>query len=232
VHADQQTTTGFVVAVDGPSGSGKSSTARGVAKRLGLRYLDTGAMYRAMTWWMLQHDVPVDDPEAVAAHCDKPEIVAGTDPVTPTIEVDGTDVAAVEIRTPEVTDAVSQVSAVPPVRHRLVDLQRRVVEQSTKGIVVEGRDIGTVVWPEAPLKVFLTADPEARAARRNAELTGAEVTVAQTQESLARRDRIDSGRTAAPLLQADDAVLLDTTGLSLDEAIQAIVDLAEDRHRA
>jgi CMP/dCMP kinase len=231
VQADQETTTGFVVAVDGPSGSGKSTTARGVAQRLGWRYLDTGAMYRAMTWWMMQHDVPVDDPEAVAAHCDKPEIVAGTDPVTPTIHVDGKDVA-VEIRTPEVTDAVSPVSAVPQVRRRLVDLQRRVVEQSSKGIVVEGRDIGTVVSPDAPLKVFLTADPEARAARRNAELTGAEVTVAQTRESLARRDRIDSGRTAAPLLRADDAVLLDTTGLSLDEAIQAIVDLAGDRRRA
>jgi len=231
VQADQETTTGFVVAVDGPSGSGKSTTARGVARRLGLRYLDTGAMYRAMTWWMLQHDVPVDDPEAVAAHCDKPEIVAGTDPVAPTIHVDGKDVA-VEIRTPEVTEAVSPVSAVPQVRHRLVDLQRRVVEQSTTGVVVEGRDIGTVVWPDAPLKVFLTADPQVRAARRNAELTGADVTVTQTQESLARRDRIDSGRTAAPLLQADDAVLLDTSGLSLDEAVQAIVDLAGDRRRA
>ena len=219
------------MAVDGPSGSGKSSTARGVARRLGLRYLDTGAMYRAVTWWMLQHDVPVDDPEAVAAHCDKPEIVSGTDPETPTIHVDGTDVA-VQIRTPEVTEAVSPVSAVPQVRHRLVDLQRRVVEQSTEGIVVEGRDIGTVVCPDAGLKVFLTADPASRAARRNAELTGAQVTVAQTQEALARRDRIDSGRTAAPLLQADDAVLLDSTELTLDEAIQNIVDLAKDRRRA
>jgi CMP/dCMP kinase len=231
VQADQETTTGFVVAVDGPSGSGKSSTARGVARRLGLRYLDTGAMYRALTWWMLQHDVPVHDPEAVADHCDKPDIVVGTDPKAPTIHIDGTDVA-VEIRTAQVTEAVSPVSAVPQVRHRLVDLQRRVVEQSVEGIVVEGRDIGTVVWPDAPLKVFLTAEPSARATRRNAELTGADVTVAQTQEALARRDRIDSGRTAAPLLQADDAVLLDTTELTLDQAVQAIVDLAEKRRRA
>jgi len=231
VEEDQETTTGFVVAVDGPSGSGKSSTARGVALRLGLRYLDTGAMYRAVTWWMLQHDVPVDDRDAVAAHCEKPEIVIGTDPKDPTIHVDGTDVA-VQIRTPEVTEAVSPVSAVPQVRHRLVDLQRRVVAQAAGGIVVEGRDIGTVVCPDAPLKVYLTADPAARAARRNAELTGAPVTVAQTQEALARRDRIDSGRTAAPLLQADDAVLLDTTELSLEQAIRAVVDLAEDRRRA
>jgi len=231
VQPDQETTTGFVVAVDGPSGSGKSTTARRVAQRLGLRYLDTGAMYRALTWWMLQHDVPVDDPDAVAAHCDKPEIVIGTDPSSPTIHIDGADVA-VEIRTPEVTEAVSPVSAVPQVRHRLVDLQRSVVEQAGGGIVVEGRDIGTVVCPDAPLKVFLTAASAARAARRNAELTGATVTVEQTQESLARRDRIDSGRTAAPLLQADDAVLLDTTEMTLDEAVQTIVDLVEDRRRA
>ena len=231
MQADQETTTRFVVAVDGPSGSGKSSTARGAARRLGLRYLDTGAMYRAVTWWMLQHDVPVDDPDAVALHCEKPEIVSGTDPETPTIHVDGVDVG-VEIRTPEVTEAVSPVSAVPQVRHRLVDLQRRVVEQAPGGIVVEGRDVGTVVCPDAPLKVFLTAESAMRAARRNAELSGADVTVAQTEESLARRDRIDSGRTAAPLLQADDAVLLDTTELTLDEAVQAIVDLAEDRRRA
>ena len=124
----------------------------------------------------------------------------------------------------------------PQVRQRRVALQRRGIAESTLGaaggIVVEGRDIGTVVWPEAPLKVFLTADPTARATRRNAELTGTAASVEQTQESLARRDRIDSGRTAAPLLRADDAVLLDTTELTLDEAVQAIVDLAEDRRRA
>src|SRR5262249_44898481 len=110
--------TGVVVAIDGTSGSGKSSTSRGVASRLGLRYLDTGAMYRAMTWWMLRNDVPVDDPSAVAARCGEPVIVAGTDPVAPRITVDGADVAAA-IRTPEVTGAVSAVSAVPQVRARL-----------------------------------------------------------------------------------------------------------------
>ncbi|MDQ4086360.1 MAG: (d)CMP kinase [Actinomycetota bacterium] len=230
MQADQETTT-FVVAVDGPSGSGKSSTARGVADRLRLRYLDTGAMYRAMTWWMLQHDVPVDDPRAVAAHCDKPEIVTGTDPAAPAIHVDGTDVA-VQIRTAEVTEAVSPVSAVPEVRRRLVDLQRRVIAQAAPGIVVEGRDIGTVVCPDAALKVYLTAEPAARAARRNAELTGPAVSVAQTQEALTRRDQIDSGRAAAPLLRADDAVLLDTTDLTLHEAIETVVDLAEERRGA
>jgi cytidylate kinase len=228
VQADHTTTTPFVVAVDGPSGSGKSSTARGAARRLELRYLDTGAMYRAVTWWMLQHEVPVSDPAAVAAHCEKPQLASGTDPDQPTIHVDGTDVGA-EIRTPEVTEAVSPVSAVPEVRRRLVQLQRDAIEASEAGIVVEGRDIGTVVWPEASLKVYLTADAEARAVRRHAELTGAPVTVAETQASLTRRDTIDSGRTAAPLLKADDAVLLDTTELTLDEAVQAVVELAEAR---
>ncbi|MGH3315740.1 MAG: (d)CMP kinase [Nocardioidaceae bacterium] len=229
--ADQNTTPGLVIAVDGPSGSGKSSTARGVAHRLRLRYLDTGAMYRAVTWWMLRHEVAVDDPGAVASHSHKPQIASGTDPETPTIHVDGTDVAT-EIRTQEVTAAVSPVSAVPEVRRRLVDLQRQAVSAANTGIVVEGRDIGTVVCPDAPVKVYLTADPSARAARRNAELTGTPVTVAETQAALARRDEIDSGRAAAPLMKADDAVWLDTTELTLGEAIQAIVDLAEDRRRA
>jgi CMP/dCMP kinase len=231
VPPDHTTRTPFVVAVDGPSGSGKSSTARGVARRLGLRYLDTGAMYRAVTWWMLQHDVPVGDAAAVAAHCEKPDLASGTDPGAPTIHVDGTDVGTA-IRTAEVTEAVSPVSAVPEVRRRLVQLQREVVERSENGIVVEGRDIGTVVWPEAALKVYLTAHAEARAARRHAELTGAPGTVAETQASLARRDEIDSGRVAAPLLKADDAVLLDTTELTLEEAVQAIADLAEARRGA
>jgi CMP/dCMP kinase len=231
VQPDDDLTGGFVVAVDGPSGSGKSSTARGVAQRLGLRYLDTGAMYRAMTWWMLHHAVAVDRPDDVAAHTDKPQIESGTDPVAPTISVDGTDVA-VAIRTAEVTEAVSPVSAVPEVRRRLVRLQREVIAAARPGIVVEGRDIGTVVAPEAPVKVFLTADPTARAARRHAELTGVPASVADTQAALARRDRIDSGRASAPLAQAPDAVLLDTTDLTLDEAIAAIVELAEERRGA
>jgi cytidylate kinase len=205
VPADQNTTPGLVIAVDGPSGSGKSSTARGVAHRLGLRYLDTGAMYRAVTWWMLRHHVDVHDPAAVASRCEEPRIESGTDPARPTIHVDGTDVATA-IRTQDVTTAVSPVSAVPEVRRRLVDLQRKAIAAADTGIVVEGRDIGTVVCPDAPLKVFLTA--------------------------LGGRDEIDSGRAAAPLMKADDAVWLDTTELTLDEAIQAIIDLAEDRRRA
>ena len=145
--------------MDGPSGSGKSSTSRGVASKLGLRYLDTGAQFRAMTWWMLQHDVDVDDADAVAAHADDPVLVSGTDPAAPTITVDGTDVAG-PIRSTEVTSAVSAVSIVPAVRERLLREQRAIIGDG--GIVVEGRDIGTVVAPGAAVKVYLTAAPERR----------------------------------------------------------------------
>jgi CMP/dCMP kinase len=211
-----------VVAMDGPSGSGKSSTSRGVATRLGLRYLDTGAMFRAMTWWMLQQGVDVDDPAAVAARVDAPLMVSGTDPQAPTITVDGTDVAAA-IRTQEVTSSVSQVSVVPEVRERLLREQRDII--GSGGIVVEGRDIGTVVAPDAEVKVYLTADPEARATRRTAEMAGS--TVQATQADLLRRDRIDSGRATAPLTMADDAHHIDTTPYTLDEVIAQVVALVE-----
>ena len=214
----------LVVAIDGPSGSGKSSTSRGVAARLGLRYLDTGAMYRAMTWWMLRAGVDVNDADAVAARVDEPVIVSGTDPLAPTIVVDDVDVAEA-IRTEDVTGSVSPVSAVPQVRARLLGLQRSIIAAGERGIVVEGRDIGSVVAPEAPVKVYLTADPAARAQRRAAEEGGSDVTA--TQESLLARDRIDSGRTVAPLTMADGAVHIDTTPYTLDEVIGLVVALVE-----
>jgi cytidylate kinase len=221
--------TGLVVAIDGPSGSGKSSTSRAVATRLAMRYLDTGAMYRAMTWWMLQHGVAVDDPAAVAARCGEPVIECGTDPDHPTITVDGTDVAEA-IRTSEVTGAVSPVSAVPEVRARLLELQRAyialaVADRSAAGIVVEGRDIGSTVAPDAAVKVYLTADAAARAARRAAEQGGADL--AATQSSLLARDRIDSTRTASPLTMAEGAVHIDSTPYTLEEVVDLIVGLVE-----
>nr|WP_218851881.1 (d)CMP kinase [Nocardioides panaciterrulae] len=214
----------MVVAIDGTSGSGKSSTSRGVATRLGLRYLDTGAMFRAMTWWMLQHGVDVHDPAAVAARVEEPSIASGTDPQAPTIAVDDADVAG-PIRSDAVNAAVSPVSAVPAVRSRLLRLQREVIAAAGDGIVVEGRDIGSVVAPDAPVKVYLSADPAARAARRAAEVGAADV--AATRESLLARDRIDSGRATAPLVMADGAVHIDTTPYSLDEVIGLVVDLVE-----
>ena len=215
-------TPSLVIAVDGTSGSGKSSTSRGVAERLGLRYLDTGAMFRAMTWWLLREGVDVRDAEAVAAAAGRPRIESGTDPLAPTITVDGTDVS-VEIRGEDVTAAVSPVSAVPEVRALLLELQRKVIGDG--GIVVEGRDIGSVVWPDAEVKVYLSADPDARAVRRAAEQGGTDV--ATTQQSLLERDRIDSGRATAPLTMAEGAVHVDSTHLTLPEVIDRIVALAE-----
>jgi cytidylate kinase len=216
---------GLVVAVDGTSGSGKSSTCRGVALRLGMHYLDTGAQFRAMTWWMLREGISVLDPDAVAARSGEPLIESGTDPSAPTIQVDGIDVSD-EIRSSEVNAAVSPVSTVADVRARLLELQRSIVSREIEtgsGIVVEGRDIGSVVWPEAPVKIYLTADPVARAARRAAEEGGSDLT--STQETLIERDRIDSGRATAPLVQADGAVHIDTTAYTLEEVIDLVSDL-------
>jgi CMP/dCMP kinase len=221
-----------VIAVDGPAGSGKSSVCRGAAERLGLRYLDTGAMYRAMTWAVLDAGIDVEDAEAVAAASADVVIVSGTDPTAPTIHVGQTDVAG-PIRGDAVTGAVSAVSAVPAVRERLVAIQRDEVAAATAaggGIVVEGRDITTVVLPDADLKIFVTADPAVRAARRAAQDTDlgkAGVDVIQTETALRERDAKDSSRAASPLAQADDAVVLDTTHLSLDEVIDQVCALAD-----
>ncbi len=212
----------LVVAIDGTSGSGKSSTSRGVAARLGLRYLDTGAMFRAVTWWLLREGVDVHDTDAVAARVHEPAILVGTDPAGPGIMIDGVDVA-VAIRTDEVNAAVSPVSVVPAVRSRLLELQRDII--GSGGIVVEGRDIGSVVWPDAQVKVFLTAAPAARAARRAAEEGGSDLTA--TEQSLLNRDQIDSGRATAPLVRADGAVEIDSTTASLEEVIAQVVGLAE-----
>jgi cytidylate kinase len=212
----------LVIAVDGPAGSGKSTAARAVAGRLGLRYLDTGAMYRALTWWMLERGVPVEDPAAVAAVVGEPELGCGTDPAAPTITVDGADVAR-QIRSRRVTSAVSAVSAVPEVRARLVDLQHAVIDAG--GIVVEGRDIGTVVVPDAPVKVFLTAVPAVRAQRRAAE-TAAEQAVEATRTEMASRDAADSSRVVSPLRPAPDAICIDTTDLTLSQVVERIVALA------
>jgi cytidylate kinase len=215
-----------IVAIDGPSGTGKSSTSKAVAAKLGLSYLDTGAQYRAITWWMISNGVDVDDAEAVANAAAKPVIVSGTDPARPTITVDGAD-AAGPIRTEEVTSKVSAVSAVPEVRTLITELQRTIAKSAEGGIVVEGRDIGTTVLPDADLKIFLTASPEARAARRSGELKGADV--AATQQALIKRDAADSSRKTSPLAKADDAVEVDTTDLTLDQVIECVVTLVEER---
>jgi len=213
----------IVVAMDGPSGSGKSSTSRGVAAALGLRYLDTGAQFRAMTKWMLDNDIDVTDHALVATLADRPVIASGTHPQDPTITVDGVDVATA-IRTQEVTAAVSDVASVPEVRARLLALQRSLIGDG--GIVVEGRDIGSVVWPGAEVKVYLTADPSARAVRRTAENGAGSVDA--TEADLIRRDAIDSGRATAPLTVPADAVHIDTTPYTLQEVVDRVVALVRD----
>ena len=207
--------TPLVVAIDGPSGTGKSSVSKGLASELGLQYLDTGAMYRAVTWYMLSRGIDLTDSEAIGTALDGVQLVSGTDPRHPTIEVNGINVAE-PIREADVTSAVSIVAAVPAVRAKLVELQQQIVKQSDSRIVVEGRDIGTVVLPHADCKIFLTADPEARAARRANE-NGADV--AATQQSLVNRDIADSTRAASPMAQADDAIEVDTTHMTLAEVI-------------
>ncbi|MGP3927029.1 (d)CMP kinase [Streptomyces sp. 8N616] len=221
-----------IVAIDGPAGTGKSSTSKAVAAKLGFGYLDTGAQYRAITWWMLANGIDVNDPAAVATAAAKPAIVSGTDPAAPTITVDGTDVSG-PIRTKDVTAAVSAVSAVPEVRARITDLQRSIAATAEPGIVVEGRDIGSTVLPDADVKVFLTASPEARAARRSGELKGKEAAdLAATQAALAKRDHADSNRKTSPLTKAEDAVEVDTTELTLDQVIECVVTLIEEKRSA
>ncbi|MGH3499043.1 MAG: (d)CMP kinase [Nocardioidaceae bacterium] len=214
----------LVIAVDGPSGSGKSSTARGVATRLGLHYLDTGAMYRAITWQVLRRGVDPDDASAVGSVTAATTLTPATDPSASSIGVDGVDVGA-DIRTTAVTAAVSAVSAVPDVRRQMVALQRAIIGDG--GIVVEGRDIAGVVWPQAQVKVYLTADVDARARRRSAEqgLRGARHVTA-TRDDLDRRDTLDSTRSTSPLTLADGATVLDTTDLTLEQVIDAVVVMA------
>ncbi|MDQ1460597.1 MAG: CMP/dCMP kinase [Actinomycetota bacterium] len=210
----------IVIAIDGPSGTGKSTVARGVAAALSLPVLDTGAMYRAVTLAALEAEVPLDDAEACAAIARQCVVTLEDGGVT---LLDGRDVHA-EIRGPVVTAAVSIVAAHPPVREVLVARQRAWVAEHGGG-VVEGRDIGTVVFPDATVKVYLVAADEERARRRQRdELAAARnVAVEEVKAALDRRDAIDSGRTVSPLRPADDAIVIDTTDLDVDSVVADVV---------
>jgi GTP-binding protein len=207
-----------VVAIDGPSGSGKSSTAKAIAKRANWSYLDTGALYRAATFLALRENV--NEAWEIIAAIKKTPISFSTDPKDPKTFVGELDISQ-EIRSQRVTDNVSQKSALPELREYLVEMQRKIIDQAKGGIVIEGRDIGTVVAPDAQLKVFLYADLAARALRREAELDG-ELSTPDVAKSLNSRDQIDSTRTVSPLRPAEDALELDSTELSLDEVIDVI----------
>jgi len=218
----------MIIAVDGPSGSGKSSTARGVAGRLGLRYLDTGATYRAVTWSALEHGIDLDDTAAVAQRARELRLEVSTDPAHQFVIADGTDVTAA-IREPRISETVSKIATNLDVRKELIRRQRAVIDdaQPTGGIVVEGRDIATVVATDAELKVLLTADQDARMARRGAELAAGSVTAEQLRDQIVRRDADDS-TVSEFRVASDGAVTIDSTDLSLEEVIDVISRLAKE----
>jgi cytidylate kinase len=221
----------MIIAIDGPAGSGKSSVAKVVAGRLGFHYLDTGAMYRAVANRALSAGISLDDEDAVAGIATSEPIEFGHeagDPLPSRVFIAGVDVTSA-IRTPAVDDAVSPVARLARVRSAMVEQQRHLAQGAN--IVVEGRDIGTVVFPDAELKVYLTASAAERARRRAAQqsASGHAVDEAGVRDSIARRDEIDSTRRHSPLAAADDAVVLDTTGLSFDEVVARIAWLAQER---
>lgn len=219
----------IIVAMDGPSGSGKSSTSKAIARKAGWLYLDTGALYRAATWLAIRETI--DEPSALVSALEKYPIVFKTDPELPVTLCGGIDITQA-IRTPEVTSAVSRISAWPEVRETLLILQRKIIESAKNGIVVEGRDIGTVVAPNAQLKIWLQADINARAIRR--DLEDRENNIASSdadsvRESLEARDQQDSTRTVSPLRQAQDAVMVDSTKLTLVETVDYIWNILKQR---
>jgi cytidylate kinase len=207
----------LVIAIDGPAGAGKSTVGRAVAARLGLDYLDTGAMYRAMTFAAQRRGVPVGDLAEVAAMAPTVDIDIADDG---SVAVDGVD-ATKAIRSREVTAAVSQIAANPAVRAVLVEQQRQWV-RSRHGGVVEGRDIGSVVFPDAALKLFVTASPRVRAERRVGEIGGS---IDEMEAAIVARDRFDSTRDHSPLTETDDAITIDTTGMTIDEVVDKIVGM-------
>ncbi|MDN4594198.1 (d)CMP kinase [Polycladomyces subterraneus] len=214
----------FSVAIDGPAGAGKSTVARKVAERLGLTYVDTGAMYRAITWKVLREQVDPSDEVAVTRLAQQAKIdIHPTD-----IWVDGVRVTE-EIRSPEVTARVSAVARIPGVREALVEKQRAIAQ--TTGVVMDGRDIGTYVLPDADVKVFLTASIEERARRRHLEMMrrGFSADLEELKEAIRRRDEADTTREHAPLRKADDAVEIDTTSHSINDVVERILELCRTK---
>jgi cytidylate kinase len=220
----------LVIAIDGPAASGKSTTAQKVAKRLGYTYIDTGAMYRAVTLATIEAGIDPSDQEMVEELAGRLTIEFQQNPGDGSLctILDDRDVSR-EIRSPEVTAAVSLVSSYPGVRRRLVDLQKSMGRRG--GVVLDGRDIGTVVFPDADLKIFMVADLQARAERRHAELRrrGTDLALDDLVTELAERDRFDSSRDLSPMKKAADAVEIDTSGLSIDDQVELVLGLAEER---
>ncbi len=221
-----------VAAIDGPAGAGKSTVARRLARRLGFTYLDTGAMYRATAWLALEGGIDAQDEASLIRLAAESLIEFGplTEDLKQSLSVNGLD-ATSAIRTPEVSALTSKIAAVPTLREVMVNAQRAISARATVGVVLEGRDIGTVVFPDAELKVFLTASPEERARRRFVELqrSGIERSFADVLKDQIERDERDSGREAGPLTPAADAVFVDTDGKSIDEVVAEIAELWASR---
>jgi len=217
----------LIIAIDGPSGAGKGTIARAVARQLGFHHVDTGAMYRALAWKALHESIDLADEAAVAALAER----ADFDVIDGRVRVDDHDVA-VAIRTPEMDAAASVVARQPAVRRVLVERQRALA--ALGGVVMEGRDIGTVVFPAANVKIYLDASPEERARRRATDPAHASgngsAAIQEVAIALAERDRADSTRTTAPLKMAEDAVMIDTTALSIDDAVERVMELIRQRH--
>lgn len=225
---------GFVIAIDGPSGSGKSSVSKQVARELGYGFLDTGAMYRALTWWCLEEGLDLDDADAVLEAAHRLPLEIGTDPDAPTVEVGGVDVAAA-IREPRISMAVSKVAGVVPVRAVLRSFQRELISRAGAargGVVAEGRDITTVVAPDAPVRILLTASEEARLARRSTELHGAAdaASVAATRAQVVDRDRADSA-VSQFIVAADGVTTVDTSDLDFRGSVEAVLAVVEAARR-
>lgn len=214
------------IAIDGPAGAGKSTVAKAVAKHLGLFYVDTGAMYRAIAYKALNNNVPLDQEGAVSELARGAEIQLDHSEAR-RVFCDGEDVTEA-IRSPEVSRAVSRVATYPQVRERLVELQR--LEAQRGGVVMDGRDIGSFVLPQADLKIFLTASSNERAKRRWLELneSGKEISLEQVQQDMEKRDQLDAEREISPLQPAKDSIILDTTDLTIDEIVAKILALLKD----
>ncbi len=219
ISTDSHHSKRVIVAIDGPAGAGKSTVARAVAARLGYTYIDTGAMYRAVALWATRASVDLDDMLKLEQLAKSAQIEFAAEAVL----LNGEDVTQA-IREPHISDAASKVSAVPGVRRAMREEQRRIAAQQS--VVMEGRDIGTVVFPEAQVKIYLDADPEVRAERRAAQIGGV---VDQIAQEIAERDRRDRTRTEAPLTQAPEAQYLDSTGLTLEQVQEAILKVVRER---
>lgn len=219
---------GIIIAVDGPSGAGKSTLSRALSKRLGYLEIDTGAMYRAMAWLARENGLDLTDGQALQEFCRSAEVELCQENGSTRVMANGRDVTS-EIRSPEISMLTSRISSLRPVREAMVSLQRRM---GTKGgVILDGRDIGTVVFPDAELKFFLSASSEERGRRRFLELQakGEQISLEETIRSVVQRDRQDSERELAPLRQADDAIPIDSTGLTIDEVVALMEQAFHER---